>query len=75
MKPSMKGNMTTDEIRDYQIKPVAVEGYADADGVYVNSEGAWLGECVDMIVMPYINDGGAYIPAPANWRDLIVQEL
>jgi hypothetical protein len=29
---------------DYQIKPIAIEGFADANGVVENREGAWLGE-------------------------------
>jgi hypothetical protein len=59
---------------DYQIKPVAVEGFADADGVYENHEGAWLGEVDGDKVMPY-SDEDDYVPAPANWRDLIVKPL
>ena len=60
---------------DYQIKPVAVEGFADADGIYVNQHGAWLGECDGEKVMPYADEDSEYIPAPANWRDLIVKTL
>ena len=60
---------------DYQIKPVTVEGFADADGVYKNEYGAWLGECDGETVMPYCDDAGDFIPAPENWRDLIVKEL
>src|SRR5262249_36782943 len=29
---------------DYRITPVAVDGFADADGIHVNQHGAWLGE-------------------------------
>ena len=69
---------------DYQIKPIVVEGFADADGVYENREGAWLGQ-VDwqqaegqedrQVVMPYADEDLDYVPAPANWRDLIVRSL
>jgi hypothetical protein len=60
---------------DYQIKPVAVEGFADADGVYENQAGAWLGECDGEKVMPYADEDLEYVPAPANWRDLIIKAL
>jgi hypothetical protein len=64
---------------DYQIKPVQVDGFADANGVYENSHGAWLGE-VDwqgdkQVVLPYNDEDGDYIPAPSNWRDLVVKAL
>jgi hypothetical protein len=59
---------------DYQIKPIAIEGFADANGVVENREGAWLGEVDGDQVMPYSDDGD-YIPAPANWRELIIKEL
>jgi hypothetical protein len=62
-------------IMDYQIKPVAIEGFADADGVVENAHGAWLGECDGEQVMPFADEDGDYIPAPANWRELIVREL
>lgn len=63
---------------DYKIEPIAVEGFADADGVFVNSAGEWLGE-VDWqgdkrVVLPY-SDEGNYVPAPANWRERIVEAL
>lgn len=63
---------------DYQIKPVAVDGFVDADGIFENDAGAWLGE-VDwqndkQVVMPY-SDNGDYIPAPDNWRELIIKAL
>jgi len=60
---------------DYQIKPVAVDGFADADGVYENREGAWLGEIDDGKVQPYADEDGDFVPAPANWRELIVKAL
>ena len=69
---------------DYQIKPVVVEGFADADGIYANHEGAWLGQLdwqqVEgqedrQVVMPYSDEDGGYVPAPADWRALIVREL
>ena len=62
---------------DYKlIKPIEVEGYADADGIYENQDGAWLGDyggskwC--MWCMPYIDEDGDYIPAPENWKELVV---
>jgi len=60
---------------DYQIKLVAVEGFADADGVYENQQGAWLGEWDGEKVMPYSDEDGDYVPAPINWRELIVKGL
>lgn len=59
---------------DFQITPVAVEGFPNADGVYENQQGAWLGECDGETVMPY-SDEGDFVPAPANWRELIVKAL
>lgn len=58
----------------YRIQPIEVEGAADADGVWVNSDGAWLGEIIDEHVEVY-SDEGDYIPAPANWQELVVEEL
>ena len=68
---------------DYKITPVAVDGAGDADGVYENEYGAWLGlvdwqeteSATTQIVLPYSDEDGDYIPAPANWRDLIVAQL
>lgn len=55
------------------------------NGVYVTQHGAYLGQ-VDILrengqlrwksVMPHIaKDAIDYVPAPANWRDLIIEEL
>jgi hypothetical protein len=60
---------------DYRITPVVIDGYADADGVYENDQGAWLGEIDDGKVMLYSDEDGEFIPAPANWRELIVKAL
>lgn len=60
---------------DYQIQPVAVDGFADADGVVENAHGAWLGEYDGERVHIYSDEDGDYVPAPANWRELIVKEL
>lgn len=60
---------------DYRIIPVSVEGFADADGVYENQYGAWLGEFDGEAVQPYADEDGGYIPAPANWRDLVIEEV
>lgn len=59
---------------DYQITPVEVDGCADGDGVYENNHGAWLGEIDNDKVMPYSKDGD-FIPASANWRELIIEVL
>lgn len=59
---------------EYKITPIEVEGFSDADGVYVNEEGAWLGEVTGEHVQPY-SDGGSYVPAPSNWQELIVEKL
>lgn len=61
---------------DYQITPIDIdlEGYADANGVHVNEQGAWLGKVNGAAVSLYVNDGN-YIPAPINWRELVVSEL
>lgn len=64
---------------EFQIRPVSVDGFADADGVYVNREGAWLGkisnaERRDRRVKPYADEGD-YIPAPVDWRERVVKQL
>jgi hypothetical protein len=59
---------------DYRIKPIAVEGYADATGVYVNEHGEWLGEWDGDQVDIYSDEDGEYMPAPIGWRALIVEE-
>lgn len=54
-----------------------------ADGVYVNEQGAWLGEWdvisyptgPEQTVLPHMDADGEYIPAPANWRDLIIEQV
>lgn len=61
-------------MQEYIIQSVEVEGAADADGVVVNNDGAWLGEVVDGSVELY-SDEGDYIPAPANWQELVIEEL
>ncbi len=60
---------------DYRISPVAVEGYADADGVYANEYGAWLGQVMYGNVEPYVDEDLDFVPAPDNWRDLIIEHL
>jgi hypothetical protein len=59
----------------YLIRPVEVKGYVDANGVYENRLGAFLGEVSDTFVEPYSDEDGDYILAPANWRELIIREL
>jgi hypothetical protein len=60
---------------NYRITPVAVAGFADADGIYTNIAGAWLGELDGGSVHPYVDEDGDFVPAPANWRDLVIEEL
>ena len=60
---------------DYQIRPVVVKGFDAADGIYENREGAWLGEVDGDSVQPYADEDGDFIPAPENWRELIVKAL
>lgn len=60
---------------DYQIKPVVVDGFASADGVYENQAGAWLGEVDGSTVNPYCDEDMEYIPAPENWRELVIKQL
>jgi|GEM_PF-4102271 len=61
---------------DYRIQTVN-----SADGVVENSSGAWLGEVTQVtpdgpaVVMPLADEDGEYIPAPANWRDLVIEQL
>lgn len=68
---------------DYQIKPIDVDG-TEADGVYVNDHGAWLGivdwQAVDggddkQIVLPLMDEDLNCVLAPENWRELVVKEL
>lgn len=60
---------------DYRISPVAVEGFANADGVYENAHGAWLGEVNGGKVEPYADEDMEFVPAPSNWRNLVIEEL
>lgn len=54
---------------DYRLTtPIAIDGYADATGVYENRFGAWLGEVDGNQVLPYADEDGDYIPAPTNWQ-------
>ena len=38
---------------NYRITPITVDGFPDADGVYENRAGAWLGQ---------IDDGAVWVP-------------
>lgn len=71
---------------DYQIKPIELDAFGVADGVYVNDDGAWLGEMaenmtddgqIERTVLPYANttNDGEYVPAPENWEELIITQL
>lgn len=73
---------------DYRVQPIPVKGEADADGVWTNWRGEWLGDverwtAADAIpvdqrgirVTPRVDDNGNWIPAPKGWRDRIVEQL
>ena len=60
---------------NYRITPIAVEGFADANGVCENRHGAWLGEFDSETVHIYADEDGDYIPAPSNWHDLVIEEV
>lgn len=64
---------------DYRIQKVDVDGFPGADGVTVNREGAWLGETDwqddKKVVMPYADEDGDFVPAPENWRDMVIEQL
>jgi hypothetical protein len=70
-------------MEEYRIHPVATEERT-CDGVYVDSIGAWLGKVVTAHdtsghevtnVEPVMNATGGRVPAPANWRDLVIERL
>jgi hypothetical protein len=70
-------------MEEYRIQPVTTEEQA-YDGVYVDSLGAWLGKVVTtrdtagqnaIIVELAMNTTGGRIPAPVDWRDLVVERL
>ena len=71
--------MTTTNATDYRIHPIAINGFADADGVTENTHGAWLGvmdwQNDKQVVLPYADEDGDYIEAPSNWRDLVIEQL
>lgn len=76
---------------DYRVQPIAVDGYADADGVYVSLRGdAW--RCVvnpidedrhgdhrenasGYGVLPYSDEEGDYVPAPDGWESRVLETL
>lgn len=76
---------------DYRIRPaIQFDGYASADGIYVNLKGeAFIGEIKPLesqegdhinntsgyCVLPYCDDEGDYIPAPAGWEASVEQVL
>ena len=68
--------MDTFSGRTYRIQPIEVDGYADADAVFVSRDGAFLGEWCgeESPANCYIDADGDYIPAPSNWRELIVAQ-
>lgn len=70
-------------MEEYRIQPVTTEEQT-YNGVYVDSLGAWLGKVVTTddpsgqkvtIVEPALNTMGGRIPAPAQWRDPMIERL
>ena len=70
-------------MEEYRIQPVTADEQT-FDGVYVDSLGAWLGKVVSAddksgkrlaIVEPAMNTTGGRIPAPAQWRDKVIERL
>jgi hypothetical protein len=70
-------------MEEYRIQPVTTEEQT-YDGVYVDSLGEWLGKVVTaddtsgkklIIVEPAMNTSGGRIPAPAHWRDKVIEQL
>ncbi len=75
--------MMSSFIEDHRIKPVTVYGQ-ECDGVYMDERGAWLGKVtmgpnssgrVVIDVERIMDSKGNFIPAPDNWRDLVVERL
>jgi len=62
-------------IEQFEVTPISVDGFADANGVYVNRLGAWLGESNGYTVDVYIDENGDYIPAPEDWQSQIIRSL
>lgn len=52
-----------------------------ANGIYENSDGAWLAEASVSVgygrieYLPLTDEDGDYIPAPSNWRDLVIEQV
>lgn len=62
----------------YRIHPVPVPDRPYfADAVFVDDEGAWLAEfdLDDRTLLAYNDRAGGAVPAPPNWRDLIVEAI
>ena len=68
---------------DYRITPVTANGVA-CDGVAVDEDGAWLGKVVTgpngegtvvTEVVRVADSAGDWIPAPADWRQLVLERL
>lgn len=59
---------------DYRITQTDADTNRTADAVVENSSGAWLAEwnvqtqSADILT----DEDGDYIPAPHNWRDLVI---
>lgn len=63
---------------DYKLStPVDVDELRQADGVFTNGQGEWLGEVIaeqdGEKVMPLTDEDGDYIPAPDGWQNRAVQ--
>ena len=70
-------------MEEYRIQPVTTDEQT-YDGLSVDSLGAWLGKVVtadntsgnkSTIVEPAMNPTGGRIPAPAQWRDQVIERF
>jgi hypothetical protein len=83
--PTFKGDdwMSNLPPGDYRIQPIVYNG-EPWDGVYYMDETAYLGRvceeltegsCIYRWVRPAITAPNEWIPAPAHWREMIVEYL
>jgi hypothetical protein len=60
---------------DYKLQnPIDADEVRTADAIVDNNEGSWLAEWDSESdqAMPLVDEDGDYISAPANWKELIV---
>jgi hypothetical protein len=69
--------------RSFRIQPVMIQNQP-CDGVWTDGSVAWIGavQAYDFlkgarrtIVLPMINERGAYVPAPSEWHSLVIEPL